>query len=276
MQSAVAGGERVLALLDTPPSVADRPDAKVMPPITGHIALDGVSFAYRDDTQVLHDVNLVIQPGQTVALVGPTGAGKTSIANLIARFYDVTGGAVRIDGMDLRDVTQASLRRQIGLVPQDAFLFSGAVGDNIRFGRSDADMQAVEAAARLANAHDFIAGLPEGYQTQVLEGGANLSVGQRQLICIARAVLVQPRLVILDEATSSVDTLTEALIQEALGRLLEGRTAVIIAHRLSTVRHADLICVVDGGRIVEQGRHDELLARGGLYASLYAGQTFME
>lgn len=272
MQAAMAGGERVLGILDTVPEVKDRPDAREMPPIVGKVELRHVSFSYRGDTRVLHDVNLIVEPGQTVALVGPTGAGKTSIANLIARFYDVTEGAVLIDDIDVREVTQRSLRRQMGLVPQDPFLFSGTVADNIRFGRPDASLSEVEEAARLANAHDFIVALPDGYDTEILEGGVNLSIGQRQLICIARAVLADPRILILDEATSSVDTMTEALIQDALRRLLAGRTAIVIAHRLSTVRNADLICVVDGGRIVERGDHEELLARGGLYRDLYERQ----
>ncbi len=272
LQAAMAGGERVLELLDTEPEVKDRPDAIEMPPITGRIELRHVHFAYRGDAPVLHDVNLTIEPGQTVALVGPTGAGKTSIANLIARFYDVTEGAVLIDEIDVRDVTQRSLRRQMGLVPQDPFLFSGTVADNIRFGRPDVPDEAVEEAARLANAHEFIMALPDGYETEVLEGGVNLSVGQRQLICIARAVLAAPRILILDEATSSVDTVTETLIQDALERLLAGRTAVVIAHRLSTIRNADLICVVQAGRIVERGTHTELLARGGIYRELYERQ----
>jgi ABC-type multidrug transport system fused ATPase/permease subunit len=221
---------------------------------------------------VLHQVNLTVEPGQTVALVGPTGAGKTSIANLIARFYDVTAGVVLIDGTDVRQVGQRSLRRQMGLVPQDPFLFSGTIADNIRFGCPDALDSAVEDASCLANAHEFIAALPGGYGTEILEGGVNLSVGQRQLICIARAVLADPRILILDEATSSVDTVTEVLIQQALRRLLAGRTAIVIAHRLSTVRHADLICVVDDGHIVERGRHEELLAQSGTYRELYERQ----
>ena len=270
MQAAMAGGERVLELLDTAPDVPDYPDAVEMPPIEGHIELRDVDFAYRGETRVLHDVNLAIEPGQTVALVGPTGAGKTSIANLIARFYEVTDGAVLIDGIDVRDVTQRSLRRQMGLVPQDPFLFSGTIADNIRFGRPEAE-DVVE-AARLANAHEFILALPDGYDTQILEGGVNLSIGQRQLICIARAALADPRILILDEATSSVDTVTETLIQDALQRLLSRRTAIVIAHRLSTILNADLICVVEAGRIVERGRHAELVARGGLYADLYERQ----
>ena len=272
MQAAMAGGERVLDLLDSQPDVADRPQAATMPVIVGDIELRHVSFAYRGETQVLHDVNLAIAAGQTVALVGPTGAGKSSIANLVARFYDVSDGAVLVDGIDVRAVTQQSLRRQMGLVPQDPFLFTGSVADNIRFGRPDAPAEAVEAAARLANAHDFVLGMPEGYETHILEGGSNLSVGQRQLICIARAVLAAPRILILDEATASVDTVTEALIQEALQRLLAGRTAIVIAHRLSTIRNADMICVVQDGRIVERGRHDELLAEGGVYRQLYDRQ----
>jgi ATP-binding cassette subfamily B multidrug efflux pump len=220
-------------------------------------------------------VSLAIEPGQTVALVGPTGAGKTSIANLIARFYDVAQGAVRIDGIDVREVRQRSLRSQMGLVPQDPFLFPGTLADNIAFGRPDAPMEAIQAAASLARADAFVAGLPSGYYTEISEGGVNLSMGQRQLICIARAALADPRILILDEATASVDTVTEGYIQDAIDRLLAGRTAVVIAHRLSTVRNADLICAVQDGRIVEQGRHEDLLAKGGLYRELYEKQ-FME
>ena len=268
----MAGGERVLHLLDTSPQVKDQPNAHAMPPIVGRVEFEHVSFAYRSDDHVLHDVNLVIEPGQTVALVGPTGAGKTSLASLVTRLYDVSDGVVRIDGVDVRSVAQQSLRRQTGLVPQEPFLFSGTLADNIRFGNPDALSNAIEDAARLANAHEFIAALPDQYDTVIQEGGVNLSVGQRQLICIARAVLANPRILILDEATASVDTLTEMLIQEALQRLLQGRTAIVIAHRLSTIRNADLICVVDDGCIVERGTHAELIALNGLYRQLYERQ----
>jgi ATP-binding cassette subfamily B multidrug efflux pump len=272
VQAAMAGGERVLEVLDTQSDVLDRPEAIEMPRIAGRVELRQVSFSYDEQTMVLHDVSLLIEPGQTVALVGPTGAGKTSIANLVARFYDVTSGAVLIDGIDVRDVSQRSLRAQMGLVPQDPFLFSGSIAENISFGRPGASLEEIESAARLANAHDFITGLPDGYQTEVLEGGVNLSMGQRQLICIARAALADPRILILDEATASVDTVTEVLIQDAIARLFRGRSALVIAHRLSTILHADLICVVQGGRIVERGRHADLLAKGGIYQELYDKQ----
>ncbi len=272
MQQAMAGGERVLSLLETKPTVADPASGQTMAPIVGQVELREVGFAYNPESPILHAINLVIEPGQTVALVGPTGAGKTSIANLVARFYDVSAGAVLIDGIDVRTVTQVSLRRQMGLVPQDPFLFPGTIRDNIRFGGTSATEEAVEAAAQSANAHEFIMALPAGYDTVIMEGGANLSVGQRQLICIARAVLANPRILILDEATASIDTVTEALIQEALDRLLAGRTSIVIAHRLSTIRNADLICALQAGRIVERGTHDELLAGAGLYAELYQRQ----
>jgi len=272
LQAATAGGERVLELLDAPAQVRDRPDAVEAPPLAGHVELRGVSFAYDAGKEVLHDVSLAISPGEIVALVGPTGAGKTSIANLVGRFYEASAGAVLVDGHDVRAFTAASLHRQMGLVPQDPFLFPGTIADNIRFGRPTATAEELAAAAGLANADPFIRRLPHGYDTRILEGGVNLSQGQRQLICIARALLVDPRILILDEATSSVDTVTEALIQDALARLLQGRTAIVIAHRLSTVRNADRIYVIDEGRIAEQGRHEELLAAGGVYRELYERQ----
>ena len=272
LQDATAGGERVLELLDTVPEVEDRPDAIAIPRIEGRVELRDVTFAYLPGQDVLRDINLAVAPGETIALVGPTGAGKTSIANLVARFYEVSEGVVEIDGHDVRAVTRASLHEQMGLVPQDPFLFSGSIAENIAFGRPEATQAEIVAAAQLANADGFIRRLPDGYETPILESGVNLSVGQRQLLCIARAVLVDPRILILDEATSSVDTMTETLIQEALQRLLSGRTALVIAHRLSTVRRADRIYVIDEGRIVEQGSHEALLAQGGLYHDLYERQ----
>ena len=273
MQAAMAGGEEVLRLLDSPPAVEDRPDAAEMPPISGDITLKDVRFAYREGLpDVLKDINLHIKSGQTVALVGPTGAGKTSIANLVARFYDVSEGAVKIDGIDVRSVKQRSLRRQMGLVSQDPFLFSGTIADNIRFSSMDTPLEKVKEAARLANAAEFITDLPDKYETPILEGGVNLSLGQRQLICIARAVLADPGILIMDEATANVDTVTEGLIQESLQRLLTRRTALVIAHRLSTIRDADVICVVDDGEIVERGDHASLLAQKGLYHTLYERQ----
>ena len=273
LQAAMAGGEQVLKLLDTPPEVLDQPGAQDLPGVHGRVDFDDVSFRYRPELpDVLCHISLTIQPGQTVALVGPTGAGKTTVANLIARFYDVSEGALSIDGIDVRTVTQASLHRQIGLVPQDSFLFSGTILENIRFGKPDATDEEVERAARLANAHDFISSKPDVYHTRLQEGATNLSVGQRQLVCIARAILADPCILILDEATANIDSLTEALIQDALLRVLEGRTAVVIAHRLSTIRSADLICVIQEGQIVEQGQHDDLLTRNGVYAALYRRQ----
>jgi ABC-type multidrug transport system fused ATPase/permease subunit len=273
LQSAMAGGEQVLNLLDTLPDVEDLPNASEMPSILGQVRLEHVSFRYRPDLpDVLHDLNLNIEAGQSVALVGPTGAGKTSIANLIARFYDASGGTVSIDRVDVRSVTQRSLHRQVGLVPQDSFLFASTIADNIRYGRPEASDEAVEQAARLANAHNFIVAKPDGYQTRVQEGAANLSVGQRQLICIARVILSDPRLLILDEATANVDSLTESLIQDALHNLLRGRTAVLIAHRLSTIRDANQLLVIKDGEIVERGTHDQLLERRGYYHHLYLSQ----
>jgi ABC-type multidrug transport system fused ATPase/permease subunit len=241
--------------------------------VRGAVELEDVKFRYRPDAPlVLEGINLSILPGQTVALVGPTGAGKTSIANLVARFYDVTGGAVRVDGFDVRQVTQDSLHRQVAVVTQDPFLFSRSIAENIAFSRPEATRDEIEAAAAMANAHGFISSLPDGYDTRILEGGVNLSIGQRQLVCIARAILADPRILILDEATANIDTVSEVLIQQAIARMLQGRTALVIAHRLSTIRHADLICVIDEGKIIEQGTHRQLLRRGGLYASLHARQ----
>ena len=272
IQSAIAGAERIYEFLDTQPDVTDKPSAVEMPPIAGRVELRDVHMSYNDGEPVLRGVSLEAQPGQTIALVGATGAGKTTVINLLPRFYDVTAGAVLIDGHDVRDVTRASLRRQIGLVLQDTFLFSDTVLNNIRYGRMDASDEEVIAAAKLAHAHDFISGLPDGYNTLLGERGAGLSQGQRQLLAIARAALANPRLLILDEATSSVDTRTERLIQKALEELLKGRTSFVIAHRLSTIRNADQVFVIDDGQIIERGTHESLLEARGVYYSLYMSQ----
>jgi len=272
LQSALAGAERIFIVLDAVPSVEDQPDAQALPKVEGAVRCENVSFEYVEGKPVLTDVNMDVKPGQTIAFVGPTGAGKTTIISLLSRFYDVTQGKIMIDGYDIRTVQQASIREQLGIVLQDTFLFSGTIMDNIRYGRLDASEKEIIEAAKLANADRFIQLLPKGYQTIVSEQGHNFSHGQRQLLAIARAVLANPRILILDEATSSVDTRTEVYIQEALLRLLEGRTAFVIAHRLSTIRNADLVLVVNDHRIIERGTHDELLAMKGFYYNLYMSQ----
>ncbi len=270
LQRAAVAAERIFQILDMPVEIVDDPDAQTLPQIQGTVDFQHVTFGYKRDQPVLHDMNLHINAGQTIAIVGPTGAGKTTIAGLLTRFYEIQQGAILIDGQDIRHVSQHSLRSQIGVVQQDPFLFTGTVRENIRYGRLDATDEAVEKAARVVGAHDLITRLPQGYETLIRERGRNLSVGQRQLISFARALLADPRILILDEATANIDTFTEMLVQQGLRTLLHGRTALVIAHRLSTIKGADNIIVLQAGRIVEQGTHAELLQRKGAYATLYA------
>jgi ATP-binding cassette, subfamily B, multidrug efflux pump len=272
IQSALAGAERIYTILDAEREPPDAPDAVVLGRVDGRITFEHVSFAYDPARPVLSDVSFDVPAGQTVALVGKTGAGKTTIAGLVPRFYDVSGGRVLVDGHDVRTVTRHSLRRPIAMVLQEPFLFSGTLADNIAYGRQAATRAEIEEAARAVDAHGFIAALPQGYDTTIGEGGGTLSQGQRQLVAFARAVLADPRILILDEATANIDTRTEGIIQRALTTLLAGRTSVVIAHRLSTIRNAHQILVVDAGKIVERGTHDELVAAGGVYAELHRRQ----
>ncbi len=271
-QSAIAGLERIFLLLDEPELLKDAPNAVEMPAIEGKVMFDQVSFGYVPGQTILDRISLCAQPGQMIALVGPTGAGKSTIINLILRFYDVSKGAVKVDNIDVRKVTQASLRRQIGFVLQDNMLFSGTVAENIAFGHPTASQADIEAAAQVANVHEFITTLPQGYATVLGGRGASLSQGQRQLMSIARAVLIDPRILILDEATSSIDTQTEGLVQDAIATLLKNRTSFVIAHRLSTVTQADQVLVIQQGQIVEGGTHQQLMDQNGVYAKLYALQ----
>src|SRR5947208_12172038 len=265
----MAALDKIFQLLDEQPDLVDPPDATELPKLRGEVTFDDVSFRYGDGEWALRDIDLVIPPGQTVALVGETGAGKSTFAKLVARFYDPSQGRVLVDGHDLRDVTMHSLRSQMGIVPQEGFLFSGTIRDNIAFGRPSATQDEVAAAAHAVGADSFISALEQGYDTQVGERGVKLSAGQRQLIAFARALVADPRILVLDEATSNVDVHTETLIEAGLRRLVAGRTAIVIAHRLSTIRHAGRIIVLEHGTIVEQGTHEELLEARGRYWRLY-------
>ena len=276
LQSAMAASERIFEIMDTQPEVKEPPDAVELPPIVGHVEYNDVSFAYGEDEYVLHNIYLTAESGQTVAIVGPTGAGKSTIVSLLARLYNLEEGAITIDGYDINNVTLESLRSQMGIVLQDSFLFSGTIMENIKYGNTDATEEKVIQAAEAVSAHRFISQLSNGYDTEVGERGAKLSVGQRQLVSFARALLADPRILILDEATSSVDAYTEMLIQRALAELLKNRTSFVIAHRLSTIINADKLLVIDDGRIVETGTHQELLAQGGLYQKLYDMQFVSE
>jgi ATP-binding cassette subfamily B protein len=272
IMSALAGSERIFQVLDTEPEIVDAEDAARFDDFEGAVEFRDVGFSYVEGVPVLKSVSFKAEPGQIIALVGPTGAGKTTMVNLLSRFYDIHGGTISIDGVDVRHIRKDDLRRQLGIVLQDVFLFSGSVMDNIRYGRLDATDEEVYAAARLANADGFIRRLPNGYGTELSERGSNLSQGQRQLLSIARAILADPAILVLDEATSSVDTRTERQIQEALLNLMKGRTSFVIAHRLSTIRNADMVLVINHGEIIERGTHDSLLAARGFYYHMYMSQ----
>ena len=268
----MAAAERIFEVLDTEPEIRNADGAQALPPIKGKVEFQHVTFGYDPETPVLQDVSFSVSPGQSIALVGPTGAGKTSIINLISRFYDIQEGAILLDGYDISQVTLESLRSQMGIMPQDTFLFSGTIKDNIRYGRLDATDEEIVEAAKAVHAHEFIMEMEKGYDTDIQERGGRLSVGQRQLVAFARAMLSNPRILILDEATSSIDTHTERLVQAGIRQLLTGRTSFVIAHRLSTIQQADQILVIDKGQLMEHGTHEELMEKKGLYYNLFMAQ----
>ena len=273
MQKGLSGFRRFLDVMETVPEIQDNPDAVELTNVKGHVCYENVSFHYSDDeTEVLSHVSIDIPAGKSVALVGPSGGGKTTICSLLPRFYDVTSGKITVDGHDVRSLTLKSLRSQIGVVQQDVYLFSGSIRENIAYGKPDASEEEIIAAAKATHAHSFIKRLPQGYDTVVREDGDNLSQGQKQLLCITRVMLCQPPMLILDEATSSIDTRTEIRIQRAFEKLMKGRTSFIVAHRLSTIKNADIILVMKDGNIIEQGSHESLLAQNGFYANLYNSQ----
>jgi len=266
---AATSSERIFELLDEKPWITDSPQSRELDVVRGEISFEHVYFEYEKDKMILKDVNFKVSPGETIAIVGPTGSGKTTIINLIARFYDVTDGEVKIDGLNIKQIKQASLRKKVGVMLQEPFIFSGTIAENIKYAKEDASDEEVIAVSKAVGAHEFISKMKDGYESQVNERGAGLSIGQKQLIAFARVLLADPEILILDEATASVDTHTEVLLQKAIDKILEGRTSFVIAHRLSTIRNADKIMVVQQGRIVEMGTHDELLAKKGVYYNLY-------